>query len=217
MDFYGVPVTKGPIVVFWSHRDSRRVVVPLGWPEAKALWKRLLDRFRGGRQHYINSQGELARLMDVGTPLTARLGRHTVGLVRPHQFAAVGESEPVMICKERGPTRREPHLPILAPDVDAARDLVRRLQSRGVAVADWRCYAGERLDTPVEKLFRRTAAGGVVGRTVLEDDLVQSFGARGQQRQGFPPLPAYTPADLPDFNDPAQPVPAAGSLSDFPS
>lgn len=212
MELRGESVEKGPVVVFWSHGEQRRVVLPLGWAEAKALWKRLLGRFRGGRRHYVDAQSQLTRLLEVDLPLTARFGRHTIGLVRPYQLGELGGDEPVMICKERGSTGREPCVPILAEDVDAARSLVRRLQARGVSVSDWRCYEGERLDIPVEKLFRSTADGRIFGRTVLEDELVACFGSSGRARQEFPPLPSYTPIELPDHEIPDLPAPAAGLM-----
>ncbi len=159
------------------------MVLPATYADAKALFRRILSRFRGGRAHYQNLQSQLITLADVGHPITFFSREHLAGMVKPWALGDPREGvEPVMICKERGATRREPQLPVLVGDVESARDLVRRLGARGVAIADWRRYRGEFLDGPAEKLFVPGAEGH---RTQLEAELIATFGPVGRANQGF--------------------------------
>jgi hypothetical protein len=206
-------LSEGPIVVFWSHTEQHRLVIPIGWAEAKALWQRILRRFHGGLRHYTNAQASLGQLAECGVPVSTRFHEHLVGLVRVYGHGSLEGLAPVMICKEGGPTGREPRMPILVPSIEVGRNVVRQYRDCGIRAHDWRCYNGEYLEVSAEKLFRKAPDGSVVGRTQLEEDLVACFGPAGRARQKFPPLPAYTEVELPGGGPDIEPPSYGGTMS----
>lgn len=58
----------GEVAVFWSHDETRRVIVDLPYADTKTTLLRVLRRFRGGINMYRTAQASLGNLLCLADP-----------------------------------------------------------------------------------------------------------------------------------------------------
>jgi hypothetical protein len=169
VEIYGTTVAPADAVLFWSHRDGRRFIYPLDWPNAKELLERILRRFPSGSAHWVNLQSSVGRISTTGQPAKLLLGDHAVGLVRPWLAGQLPEAardaaKPVLLSKQGAP-------PILFADIADGREFARRVRDEhAVNPSEWNAYAGEFQTSDAEKMWVEVLSG-VVLRTRLEEEL----------------------------------------------
>jgi hypothetical protein len=163
--------TREDIAVFWTDGDDRRVIVQCGYTEAHVVVERVLRRFPGGRSYYESLRMKVGELAEPGAVISTILGRHRIGLMRPYLVGAPG-AEPYVVCREAS---HLPQSPVLCPSLDDARAFARSAsESTDLSRSGWRAFRGERLISPVERLFVRSRDGSVLLRSELEYALSQS-------------------------------------------
>src|ERR1700677_2063858 len=162
------PGTRDDIAVFWTDGDDRRVIVQCGYSEAHVVVERVLRRFPGGRSYYASLRMKVGDLAEPGAVITTILGPHRIGLMRPY-LAGVPGSEPYVVCREASCL---PQSPVLCPSLEDARAFARSAsESTDLPPSGWRAFRGERLVSPVERLFVQGQNGSVLLRSELEDAL----------------------------------------------
>jgi hypothetical protein len=160
------------MVVFWTDGETGKAIVASDYRDAHSILERVLGRFDAGERHYDGLRAKVGELAAPGKAITAVLDRNRVGLMRPYIVGDAG-SHPFVVCRE---ARGMLLLPVLCRSREEARSFVRAAhQAEGLSLADWRSFEGERLISPVARLFARTTEGSVVVRSELEEALAASF------------------------------------------
>jgi hypothetical protein len=93
---------------------------------------------------------------------------------RPDEAVLGGRpgTEPYVVCREAS---RLPQSPVLCSSLEEARAFARNAsESTNLPPSGWRAFRGERLVSPVERLFVQGQNGSVLLRSELEDALSQS-------------------------------------------
>jgi len=160
------------MVVFWTDGDERRAILASDYADAHSLLERVLRRFDGGSRHYASLRAKVGELAEPGVAITAVLGRHRVGLMRPY-LAGVAGAEPYVVCREaRGMLQAS----VICASLEDARSFARTAsEAKGLSRAGWRAFEGERLLSPIERLFSRGHDGSVRLRSALEEALSTSL------------------------------------------
>jgi hypothetical protein len=163
--------TREDIVVFWTDGEARRAIVDCGYGTAHSALERVLRRFPGGRAYYENLRLKVGELAEPGTSIATILGPHRIGLMRPYIAGEPGP-DPWVVCRERS---RVPQSPVLCASLEDARSFARRAsEADDLSRSGWQAFRGERLRSPIERLFGRRGDGSVLFRSELEEALSAS-------------------------------------------
>jgi hypothetical protein len=160
--------TRDEIIVFWTDGDEKRAIVDADYADAHAGLKRILRKFDGGLAQYDNLRATISALAEPGRVILARLGPHTVGLMRPYMYGDAGD-EPYVLCLGLA---HQPTQPVLCGSYDEAQDFARQaIRNAGLPRDGWCAFKGERLRTPFARLFVERPDGEVILRSELEEAL----------------------------------------------
>jgi hypothetical protein len=174
VELFGQEVEAGTladVALFWTDGEHRRAIVGSGYADTQATLERVLRRFPGGGGHYANLRAKLGELDRPGGVLGVVLGEHRFGLAIPYRAGLDGES-PSVVCREQ---RALPASPVLCSSLEHTRSFARAASlATGLPQAGWRAFRGERLRSPIERLFARAADGHVVLRSELEEELAEA-------------------------------------------
>lgn len=162
------PGTRDELAVFWTNGVEKRAIIGAGYGDAHTALKRIVRKFDGGIAQYDNLRRKVRDLAEPGRVILARLGPHSVGLMRPYVHDGDGD-EPYILC--RGPVS-QPTLPVLCRSYDEAQGFAKHaIREADLSRDGWCGFQGERLSSPLERLFVRRTDGEVILRSELEEAL----------------------------------------------
>jgi hypothetical protein len=162
------PGTREDIALFWTDGERSRVILGCGYAEVHAVLERILRRFPNGVGHYQQLRAKIGELGQPGAVVATVLGPHRIGLMIPWRAGEAGPL-PYVVCREQA---RVPDSPVIRTSLEHARLFARQASLHtGLSRCGWRAFRGERLRSPIERLFARTIDGRVILRSELEEEL----------------------------------------------
>jgi hypothetical protein len=173
---HGQPVEPGTlndIAVFWTDGEKRRAILADSYGAAHETVERILRKVMG-RGAYDNLRAKIGGLAEPGTAIMTASPPHKIGLVRPFLSGHTTDvAAPYLVCRIDGYVL---NVPVLCPSLQDARAFARSASLAGnLSRSGWSAFQGERLRSPIERLFVRASSGSVVLRSELEEELNDSL------------------------------------------